>query len=191
MQRVLKQYHGQLILPLENSGRLPLDIIMATPYKTRVEAVKNDALRFFNGQPCRRGHFSDRYASTGNCVECFSSRKQEVKSGGPVGVTIPPCVVGPVLTVLCVKCPRAQNLSCGGMLQRSQVVRATFAFPNHVPVRRVDALSQHALLFKSDKPCEACGVAGWRHVQTYACGVCEVRKKRKDPNWLPDPNSAY
>lgn len=45
---------------------------------TKTEAAAVGLARFFTGQPCKRGHLSERYTSTGACVECLG-----VRQGGP------------------------------------------------------------------------------------------------------------
>lgn len=41
-------------------------------------AALDAGFRFFcNGKPCRRGHFSDRRADTGDCVECKRGRTED------------------------------------------------------------------------------------------------------------------
>ena len=42
--------------------------------------------RFYNtGKPCRAGHLSDRYASTGNCVRCIEIRGDLLQSKKTLG----------------------------------------------------------------------------------------------------------
>lgn len=44
---------------------------------TRAEARKEGLKRYLPNQPCRRGHVSARYASSGECVECIAIRYRE------------------------------------------------------------------------------------------------------------------
>lgn len=37
----------------------------------RPAAIKADQKRYFTGRPCRRGHISERYTSSGQCVDCM------------------------------------------------------------------------------------------------------------------------
>lgn len=41
---------------------------------TKTEAEATGLTRFFTGRPCRRGHLSERYTSTGACAECLGVR---------------------------------------------------------------------------------------------------------------------
>lgn len=38
--------------------------------RTRAEAMERRWKRYYTGQPCRRGHLSDRYVRGGACIEC-------------------------------------------------------------------------------------------------------------------------
>lgn len=43
---------------------------------TRGDAVVFGKIRYFTGKPCRRAHVAERYASTGNCVQCLSEQNK-------------------------------------------------------------------------------------------------------------------
>lgn len=59
-------------------------IVAQFPIVTRAEAkARRDAAReagekfYYSGRPCRKGHFSDHYVSTGDCVICVAARGKE------------------------------------------------------------------------------------------------------------------
>ena len=37
---------------------------------TRAEAERRGLKQYFTGKPCKNGHVGERYAASGNCVEC-------------------------------------------------------------------------------------------------------------------------
>lgn len=39
--------------------------------RTRNEAILTGDRRFYTGLPCRKGHLSERYTSTGGCISCL------------------------------------------------------------------------------------------------------------------------
>jgi len=41
---------------------------------SRQEAIESGAVRYFTGEPCKRGHKSPRYTLTGGCVACIDAR---------------------------------------------------------------------------------------------------------------------
>jgi hypothetical protein len=51
--------------------------------KTRREAFDAKLVHFFNGKPCKRGHVSPRYVSSGACVACLDFSKH-----GPRGINV-------------------------------------------------------------------------------------------------------
>lgn len=69
---------------------------MATPPNTisRIDAVRTGRKRFYTGKPCIHGHFAERYATSGNCVECLLSRLVQRCRDLSVGDLIPPRVAG-------------------------------------------------------------------------------------------------
>lgn len=38
---------------------------------SRDEAASKGMLRYFTGQPCRKGHLSERYTLSGSCIDCM------------------------------------------------------------------------------------------------------------------------
>lgn len=48
---------------------------------SRSDAYAAGMTHFFTGKPCRAGHVSKRYVSTGNCLECQSSYTTKYKIG--------------------------------------------------------------------------------------------------------------
>lgn len=48
---------------------------------SRSEAMQAGLVSYFTGEPCRRGHTSRRYVSTGNCISCLKANtEQRVKT---------------------------------------------------------------------------------------------------------------
>ena len=45
------------------------------PIVTREQAKTLGLTRFFTGQPCKRGHLSQRILRDGCCVACFNARR--------------------------------------------------------------------------------------------------------------------
>lgn len=43
-------------------------------HSLRDAAALQGAKRYSNGKPCKRGHMSERWTSTGGCVECTTRR---------------------------------------------------------------------------------------------------------------------
>jgi hypothetical protein len=43
----------------------------------RAEAARRGLRRYYTGEPCKRGHFGDRYTSSGRCVSCASIHDRE------------------------------------------------------------------------------------------------------------------
>lgn len=50
---------------------------------TRAEARETGLKHFFTGKPCRRGHLSERLASTGNCCACNTEYTREWEANNP------------------------------------------------------------------------------------------------------------
>jgi hypothetical protein len=44
---------------------------------TRKEALQKGLVRFYTGKPCSHGHLSERYATTGACIECLRGTAPE------------------------------------------------------------------------------------------------------------------
>lgn len=62
-------------------------IVPQLPIATRAEAkARRDAAReagekfFFSGRPCKKGHFSKKYVSTGDCAACLAERGKELRA---------------------------------------------------------------------------------------------------------------
>lgn len=47
---------------------------------TRADAFAQGLKRFYTGRPCKFGHDSERFVSTGNCVECGAVRAKRFTS---------------------------------------------------------------------------------------------------------------
>lgn len=45
--------------------------------KTRREAANSGEVRYYTGRPCRNGHETFRYTSTGNCSACSKDRAHQ------------------------------------------------------------------------------------------------------------------
>jgi ribosomal protein L44E len=45
---------------------------------TRNEAITQGLPRFFTGKPCARGHVSERWTASKNCVECETENRRAV-----------------------------------------------------------------------------------------------------------------
>jgi hypothetical protein len=54
----------------------------------RIDAANAGLTRYSSGKPCRAGHISDRYTSTGNCIACQTSvrkRLNQARIGNGLG----------------------------------------------------------------------------------------------------------
>lgn len=49
-------------------------------YKTRSEAMIAGALKYSTGQPCKNGHLSERYTSSGICCRCNVEASRAITS---------------------------------------------------------------------------------------------------------------
>lgn len=51
---------------------------------SRDNAHRDGRMRFYTGKPCKKGHYSERYVSCGNCIACMDykspGRRQGVKA---------------------------------------------------------------------------------------------------------------
>ena len=47
------------------------------------EATALGLTRYFTGKPCKHGHLSERYTSTGQCVECTAEQSQKRRQDYP------------------------------------------------------------------------------------------------------------
>lgn len=52
-------------IKLKNQKDITMQIL------NRADAAERNVLRYYTGIPCRRGHLSERYVSSGNCVMCL------------------------------------------------------------------------------------------------------------------------
>jgi hypothetical protein len=94
---------------------------------SRKDAGAQNALRFFTGKSCINGHLSERYVSTGSCIECLrpavhervprpaSARRIAKESGALTYQADKPCMHGhaPIRyasTGQCVACTRTPDL---------------------------------------------------------------------------------
>lgn len=70
--------------------------------KTRLEAFNNGESRFYTGVVCRNGHLSERYTSTGQCIDCLRSwqvpRRSKLYKGNNVYFPQHPFVFPPGTT---------------------------------------------------------------------------------------------
>lgn len=44
---------------------------------SRASAIEKGSLVYYSGKPCKHGHLSERYVSTGHCLECCKQRHKE------------------------------------------------------------------------------------------------------------------
>jgi hypothetical protein len=49
-------------------------------HPNRVAAIASGELKFSTGEPCKRGHLTDRLTANGNCIECASLNKIQGKT---------------------------------------------------------------------------------------------------------------
>jgi hypothetical protein len=189
MDFIPKNLHILTIQPLENTGRLPLDILAETPWRTREAARNAGAKKFFNGKLCDYGHMSDRYVSTGSCIECLASRSKihltlGVRRGHALDM-VPNCLVGKMDENFCAACPKL--FKCEGVKVREPLIRATLAFPSPDPLRLRHATLQRTRVFVPEEPCSRCGYRGWHSTVGKVCGVCEVRRRIARTGEIPNP----
>jgi hypothetical protein len=173
------EFFKQALEPLPATGRLPLDIVMSVQFDTRRDAARAGEATYFTGQPCRHGHLSDRYTSTGNCTECLRSasvasyarvKTELLRPDLPV---IPECIAGKGKATLkpCMTCPR-MNAGCKGS-QYSQVGnRAVQAFPDYPPLPRGVARARRYQVFMPNHECPSCGLRTWRTARSDECCGC-------------------
>jgi len=69
---------------------------MTTPPNmiSRIDALRTGRKRFYAGKPCIRGHFAERYTTSGSCVECQLSKPVQRCRSLLVGDLPPPRVAG-------------------------------------------------------------------------------------------------
>jgi len=162
--------------PLPTSGRIPMEIALLAEHATR----SAPGTRYFTGRPCGKGHLSDRYGSTANCVECqlaASSASRTPRVYGPP-VVLPPCISerGRPTFKYCIDCER--RVHCAGVYSTMMIRRAQRAFPDFSPYTRADARRQGLRFYKPSEPCHLCGIAAWRDTQTtLQCAGCLINRK--------------
>lgn len=171
MDRVAPEISHKLLEKLPNTDRLPMQIALDVKHATARAALDHSHTRFFNGRLCSRGHLSDRYATTGNCVECLAERSRTHRISEEK-VDVPPCIVGRPDQRHCLSCE--QREVCGGRFANTALIRATFAFPDHEPLRRIDASRAGAAIHRPLDPCPSCGRHSWRDNRDGKCGECEA-----------------
>ena len=184
MNRVAPENMKLLIEFLEFSKRLPLDIIAVTSHANRDDAARSGALKYFTGGLCRHGHMSDRWTSSGGCIECSPQVKlaAATRDAPPPasysGPAIPPCLlITRVAPAPCMKCPRHYTHECKGIQATNLLRRAQLSYPDFPPVGRADALRQGSTLYMPSEPCKACGVRVWRSVANGVCAECNLRAR--------------
>lgn len=52
---------------------------------SRAQALSSNSARYFTGQPCRRGHYAERYTVNGGCVECMAQNNNAVREEKVLG----------------------------------------------------------------------------------------------------------
>lgn len=52
---------------------------------SRNEAVNSGLPRFFTGKPCKYGHLSERYVTTGACIQCLRNSAAKYRQAGSLG----------------------------------------------------------------------------------------------------------
>ena len=179
---------------LEFSKRLPLDIIAITPHATAREAIENEAVRFFTGRLCKRGHLSDRIASNGGCVECLphiQAASGRADTAPTESHPIPPCLlVDRVTPAPCIPCPRRATLECRGINATNLLRRAQLSYPDFPPIGRADAIRQGSLIYMPAEPCPTCGVRIWRNVSNGACAECNLRARNVRRGFTGDADTS-
>jgi hypothetical protein len=53
------------------------------PIISRAEAKTKGLKRFFTGEPCCHGHFSERHTSSGGCYACYLAREKAKRANSP------------------------------------------------------------------------------------------------------------
>lgn len=193
MHRISDIYKSLVILPLPFSGRLPLDIILVTPYESAHTAKINDHVRYFTGRPCKQGHLSDRYVTSSNCVEChasLSSPRGERPKDLPVA-DLPKCLAANAGAKFCRGCEHEANCSGSIKYQVTPLRRAVYTFHDFAPVTAEHARAVGLAVYMPAEPCEVCHTRSWRKLGGSRCSVCEVRDMRREmgmadaETWLP------
>lgn len=177
--------------PMEFSKRIPMDINFEISHNSRADATGAGAERYFTGSVCSRGHMSDRYTSTGNCVECHVMRmgkRQQMPYDPSNEALIPKCLEGKPTLVPCLKCSRFPN-NCKGKTQPTQLARATHAFPDHGHVSARAAREARVTVYRPDEPCGKCGRVSWRNLAG-KCGECDADERMPWRAWTEEQKAA-
>lgn len=183
MPIISDEFFHQALEALPATGRVPLDIAMSVEFDNRIDAGKGDKLTYFTGKPCRQGHLSDRYTSTGNCTECQREASlkayQKARFGDvPEGdfPAIPECIAGKgeAKMLPCMTCPR-MNDGCKGSQYSRVGNRAVMAFPDYPPLPRAIAKKRGYRVFMPSRACPQCGVRAWRTVREDKCCACGAK----------------
>lgn len=53
-------------------------VFLGLPHMTRDEAIRRGLARYRGDKPCRAGHNSERYTSTGNCIACMAASRSRI-----------------------------------------------------------------------------------------------------------------
>jgi len=61
-----------------------MDAAQSLP-KTRLQAAQEGETFFYTGKPCRHGHVSKRYTSSGACFECMELKAKELREMRQLG----------------------------------------------------------------------------------------------------------
>jgi len=48
--------------------------------KTRQDAIRGGIPRYFSGEPCKRGHMSERWTLSGGCLQCIEENKAKERA---------------------------------------------------------------------------------------------------------------
>lgn len=55
-------------------------------YTKRTDALQHGAPRFNTGRPCKAGHISDRYTSSGACIACMNQTQSSIAEAARVAI---------------------------------------------------------------------------------------------------------
>lgn len=167
-----------------------MDINFIISHNSQRAAMDAGVDRYFTGETCKRGHMSDRYTATANCVECHamrSGRRQTVPID-PHESPVPACLKGRATLAPCLKCARFSE-PCKGRMQTTQLARATFAFPEHGHVSARAAREAGVGVYHPPEPCETCGRHSWRTLAG-KCGECDADARMPWRTWTDEQKAA-
>lgn len=163
--------------PLPFTGRIPAEIIISAPHDDVIKARAANATRYMPLTPCRHGHYSDRFVSTKQCVECAAKYRKGAKAGIAPPPPAPPGPLPHCLTSLrnmaaaCPKCDR--RAMCRGAMRADVLARAAYAFPVYGTYPRKVAIARGSPVYLPESPCRKCGKIAWRRTRDSACSGCE------------------